>query len=248
MKAFFQYLWIQFRMDLRDRGTLMTFYLMPLLFFAVMGSVFSAVNPLIKPTLAVTMTIFAVTMGAVMGAPVPLVKMRETGTLRAFQVNGIPGPAVLAVQAISAFIHLFLVSLIIYVASPLAFHSDAPRNPALYFAVLALFLAASVGIGMLIGVTARSQSFASMLSMLVFFPSVMLSGVMFSASMLPKAFRFLGRVFPATSALQAFYGFAYRSKTDLNAGLCLGIVAGTALLLLALAALCFSAQRRRAAA
>ncbi len=34
MKAFFKYLGIQFRMDLRDKGVLMTYYLVPLLFFS----------------------------------------------------------------------------------------------------------------------------------------------------------------------------------------------------------------------
>ena len=76
MKAFLNYLWIQFKMDLRDRGTLLNFYLVPLVFFFVMGAVFSSVTPLMKTTLAATMTIFAITMGAVMGTPSPLVKMR----------------------------------------------------------------------------------------------------------------------------------------------------------------------------
>ncbi|MDR3644807.1 MAG: ABC transporter permease [Clostridia bacterium] len=244
MNAFLKYLWIQLKMDLRDKGTLMTYYLTPLLFFFVMGAVFSSINPLMKTSLAATMTIFAVTMGAVMGIPAPIVKMRESGTLRAFRVNGIPGPAVLSVHAISAFLHLFIVSVIIYIAAPLAYHSTVPKAPMLYFAVLAVFLAASIAIGMLIGVFARSQSFATMLSMIIFLPSLLLSGIMFPASMLPKSFIWLGRIFPATHALQAFYGFAYQIQTDFSAGLALGIVAATALLLFALAILRFGSIRR----
>jgi ABC-2 type transport system permease protein len=244
MKAFLKYLSIQFKMDLRDKGTLLNFYLVPLLFFFVMGAVFSSINPIMKTSLAASMTIFAVTMGAVMGAPAPIVRMRESGILRAFKVNGIPGPAVLSVQAISAFLHLFLVSVIIYIASPLAFHSALPKAPVLYFAVLVVFLIASIGIGLLIGVTSRSQSFATMLSMVIFLPSLMLSGIMFPATMLPKLLVWLGRIFPATNALQAFYWFAYQTKTDLNAGLCLGILAGTALLLFVLASWRFNSIRK----
>jgi ABC-2 type transport system permease protein len=230
MKAFVKYLGIQMKMDLRDRGTLMNFYLVPLVFFFVMGSVFSSVNPQMKATLAATMTIFALTMGAVMGTPAPLVRMRESGTLRAFRVNGIPGAAVLAVQALGAFFHLLLVSVVIYFAAPAAFHAEVPKNAPLYFAVLVVFLAASIGIGMLIGVFSRSQSVATMFSMAVFLPTILLSGIMFPVSMLPKAFLWAGRVFPATHALQAFLGFAYRAKTNLNPGLSLCIAGGIGLL------------------
>lgn len=244
MKAFLNYLWVQLKMDLRDKGTLLNFYLVPLVFFFVMGAVFSSINPLMKTTLAAAMTIFSVTMGAVMGSPAPMVKMRESGTLRAFKVNGIPGTAVLSVQAISAFLHLLLVSVVIYIVSPAAFHSTIPQNPLLYFAVLAVFLFASIGIGLLIGVASRSQSFATMLSMVIFLPSLLLSGIMFPASMLPKSFVWLGRIFPATHALQAFYGFAYHRETDINDGLSLAVVAGIGVLMFVLALMKFNAVQK----
>ncbi|MEY8001996.1 ABC transporter permease [Clostridium sp. Mt-5] len=224
MKAFIKYLWIQLKMDLRDKGTLMHFYLVPLLFFFVMGSVLSSINPLMKTTLAATMTIFAVTMGSIMGSPTPIVKMRESGTLRAFKVNGIPGAAVLSIHAFSAFIHLLLVSVIIYIAAPVIFHSNIPNSSGYYFTVLIVFLFASIGIGLFIGVIARDQSFSTMFSMIIFLPSLLLSGIMFPASMLPKSFMWLGRIFPATHALQSFYGLAYQTKTDINANLSICIV------------------------
>lgn len=235
MKTFLKYLGIQFRMDVRDRGTLMTFYLTPLVFFFVMGAVFSSINPQMKATLAATMTIFAVTMGAVMGSPAPIVKMRESGTLRAFRVNGISGTVVLSVHAVSAFLHLLVVSAVIYFVSPLAFGADVPRRPAVYFGVLAAYLFASIGVGLLIGVVSRGQSFATMLSMLVFLPSLLLSGIMFPSSMLPRTLGWIGRVFPATYALEAFDGLAYRMATGLDPALSVCIVAATGLLMFALA-------------
>lgn len=223
-------------MDLRNKGTLLTYYFTPLVFFFVMGSVFTSTSPLMKSTLAASMTIFSVTMGAIMGAPTPLVKMRESGTMRAYKVSGIPSGSTLAVSAFSAFIHLFIVSVIIYVVSRVAFHSDLPIAPGLYFAILAVFLFASVGIGMLIGVCARGHSFASMLSMIVFLPSLLLSGIMFPASMLPSSLIWIGRILPATYALQSFYGYAYRKETDINAGVSLIIIAGIGVIMFSLAA------------
>jgi len=223
-------------MDLRNKGTLLTYYFTPLIFFFVMGAVFSSTSPLMKTTLAASMSIFSVSMGTIIGAPAPIVKMRESGTIRAFRVAGIPGISTLAVSAVSAFIHLFIVSAVIYAVSPVVFHAEAPASPGLYFAVLAVFLFASVGVGMLIGVCARGQSFATMLSMLVFLPSLLLSGIMFPSAMLPRFLGLVGRIFPATYALQSFYGLAYRMETDMSAGISLCIVGGIGLLMFLLAA------------
>jgi ABC-2 type transport system permease protein len=226
MRSFFVYLGIQLKADIRDRGILMTYYLVPLVFFVVIGSVFSSINPLMKPGLAASMSIFAVTMGAVMGTPLPLVRARESGTLRAFRINGIPDGAVLAVHTVSACIHLFIVSVIIYVLSPVLLHSDWPSHPGLYMLVLLLILLASVGIGILIGSTVRSQSTASMISMLVFLPTVMLGGIMFPATLLPPVFEKAALVLPATYAMQAFGSLAFEQHTSLHPALCLCMLAG----------------------
>lgn len=209
MKAFLTYLSIQLRMDLRNRGTLLTYYITPLIFFFVMGAVFTSITPDMKTTLAASMTIFAATMGTVMGAPTPLVQMRESGTLRAYRVCGISERATLTVSACSTFIHMVIVSSVITFLAPVAFGASMPENLLFYYGVLILFLYASVGIGMLIGIWAKNQSVATMISMLVFLPSLLLSGIMFPASMLPGILGAAGKLFPATYALQAFGRLAY---------------------------------------
>jgi len=234
-RAFLVHLSIQLRLDLRDRGTLLVYYLVPLLFFFVMAGVFSSTVPTMRVTLAAAMSTFAVTMGAVMGAPTPLVRMREAGTLRVLKVDGVPGGAVLAVHAVSAFLHLFCVSLIIYLASHIVFHAPLPQHPALYLAVLAALLGASISVGLAIGVTARGQAHATMLAMLIFLPSLLLSGVMFPSSLLPEPLAWLGYAFPATHALQSFYGFAYGMPTSVNPGLALAMDLGLGALALLVA-------------
>jgi uncharacterized membrane protein YidH (DUF202 family) len=54
----------------------------------------------------------------------------------------------------------------------------------------------------------------------------------------------LGRIFPATHALQSFVGLAYQTKTDMNANLSLGIIAGIGLLMFVLATWRFNNVRR----
>lgn len=226
MSAFFRYIRIQFFMDLRDRSTLMNYYVVPILFFFVIGSVFSSINPLMKATLAASMSIFSITMGSIMGAPLPIAKAKESGTLRAFRINGIPDAAVLVVRALSSILHLMIVSAIIYFAAPPVLHAKIPPYPGAYTAVLLLYLCASVGIGVFIGTAARNQAMSSMLSMIVFLPTVLFSGIMFPVEMLPEGFRWVSWIFPGTYAMQAFIGLAYNSPTYFNSTFAILVLIG----------------------
>lgn len=245
MKAFLNHLRIQFVMDLRERGTLLTIYIVPLVFYAVMGAVFSSINPEAKHTLAASMAIFAVTMGAVLGMPAPLVKMRETGVLRAYDVSGIPGWAVLLVSAVSALVHLLIVALIIYLSAPVLFGASLPVNALAWFATLAALLFASISIGLLLGIAAKSQASATMFSQVVFLPSLLLGGLMFPASMLPKALMWVGRVYPATHAMQAFTTWAYGLPGDIPPAVSLAVIAAIGVVILGLAVLRFNKLRKQ---
>jgi ABC-2 type transport system permease protein len=216
MKLFFKYLLIQLKIDIREKGTLLVYYVVPLIFYVVLGSVFASISPAMKSTLAATMIIFAITMGAVLGTPGPIVKMRETGMLRAYMVNGISNSMVLLVHAVSAFLHVFLVSVIICLTSPIMFKSDYPKNPVWFFGIILILLFTSTALGLLIGIISRDNSFATMLSQIIFLPSLLLSGIMFPSSMLPKALIWFGRIFPATYADQSFVGLAFGNHTDFN--------------------------------
>ena len=226
MNAFLKHLWIQFKMDIREKGTLLTYYLLPLVFYFVVGAVFSSVNPSSKQTLAASMVIFAVTMGAIIGMPLPIVKMRESEVLRAYRVYGIPGWAVLLVHAVSAFLHLLIVSLVILVTAPIIFGANYPVSYPAFFAILFALLFNGICIGLLIGVMARNQSSATMLSQAVFLPTMMLGGIMFPSSMLPEALKMVGLILPASHVMQAFSGFAFGLPVDMDPALSLLIAAG----------------------
>jgi ABC-2 type transport system permease protein len=72
----------------------------------------------------------------------------------------------------------------------------------------------SLALGLLIGVTARSQSVAMMFSQAIFLPTVMFGGIMFPSDMLPPVLAAAGKVLPATWLMQAFTRGAYQSAPD----------------------------------
>ena len=89
-------------------------------------------------------------------------------------------------------------SIILYIAAPLVFDAEIPENPGMYFISLAIFIAVSLSIASIIGLAVKDQAKTSMVSILVFLPSIMLSGIMFPVELLSKAFETIGKLFPAT--------------------------------------------------
>ena len=198
MSAFLYGVSLQWKLDIRSKTLLITCYMVPLLFFAVMGGIFTSVMPEARYTLIQSMTVFGVTMGALIGLPPSLVEIYSSDIKKVYKANGVPLYLGLVLTNISAYIHLFIMSIILYIAAPLAFNAEIPENPVLYFASLAIFIAVSLSIASIIGLAVKDQAKTSMVSIIIFLPSIMLSGIMFPIELLPKAFEMVGKIFPAS--------------------------------------------------
>lgn len=188
---------LQWKLDLRSRTMLITCYAVPLLFFAVMGGIFVSITPESKETLIQSMTVFAVTMGALIGLPPSLVEIYRSDIKNAYQANGVPLSLGLFLTNISAFVHLLIMSSILYVAAPIAFGAEVPKNPGTYFCGLVILIAVSLSVASIIGLAVKDTANTSMFSILLFLPSIMLSGIMFPIHLLPKPFELAGKLFPA---------------------------------------------------
>ncbi len=149
-------------------------------------------------TLIQSMTVFGVTMGALIGLPPSLVEIYGSDIKKVYLANGVPLYLGIALANISAFIHLFIMSIILYIAAPLAFDAKIPENPGVYFVSLSIFIAVSLGIASIIGLAVKDQTKTSMFSIIVFLPSIMLSGIMFPVEMLPQMLETIGKAFPAS--------------------------------------------------
>jgi len=198
MGAFLYGVSLQWKLDIRSKTLLITCYIVPLLFFVIMGGIFTSVMPEARDTLIQSMTVFGVTMGALIGLPPSLVEIYSSDIKKVYKANGVPLILGLALTNISAYIHLFLMSIILYIAAPLIFQAKIPQNPGSYFISLAVFIAVSLSIASIIGLAVKDQAKTSMFSIIVFLPSTMLSGIMFPVELLPKAFETTGKLFPAS--------------------------------------------------
>lgn len=212
MGAFLYGVSLQWKLDIRSKTLLITCYIVPLLFFAVMGGIFTSVMPEARYTLIQSMTVFGVTMGALIGLPPSLVEIYGSDMKKVYRANGVPLYLGLVLTNASAYIHLFIMSAVLYIAAPLAFHAEMPDNPGLYFVSLAVYIAVSLGVASLIGLAVRDQAKTSVVSIVIFLPSIMLSGIMFPVELLPSAFETVGKLFPAS------WGFRLMADSTLQLG------------------------------
>lgn len=198
MNAFLYGITLQFKLDIRSKSLLITCYLVPLFFFAIMGGIFTSPMPENKDTLIQSMTVMGVSMGALIGVPPSLLEIYGTDIKKMYKANGVPLYFGLLSLVMCAFIHLLIMSGIILVIAPIAFNATVPPNLFLYFVKLMIFIAVSLSVASVLGLLVKSQAKLTMFSQLVFLPSIMLSGIMFPANLLPNSLEVLGKLFPAT--------------------------------------------------
>lgn len=223
MTALLYGLGLQWKLDLRKKDLLLTYYVVPLLFFALMGAIFSSIVPEMKPSLTQSMIVMGVTMGATLGLPVSIAGTYGTDVKKVYRANGVPLYQGLVTMALSALVHLFLMSLVIYLIAPIAFDAGRPKNPGHFFLALLIFIIVSIAVGCVLGLAVQKHSRLTMVSQMVFLPSIMLSGIMFDANLLPEFLQKFALILPATHGFHLMQNADFKNEPLLALGIIFGI-------------------------
>ena len=194
MKGFLYSLALQWKLDIRSKSLLVTYYIVPLIFFLLMGGIFTSVMPEMGSTLIQSMIVMSVSMGAFLGLPPSLIETYGSDIKKIYKANGVPIHLGLVTMVLSAFVHLIMTCIVILLLAPILFKANLPSQFAIYIFV-------SLSIGSILGLTVKNQAKLTMIAQLVFLPSIMLSGIMFPSNLLPDFLQAIGRLFPA------FWGF-----------------------------------------
>lgn len=198
MSKFLYTFLLQWKLDVRNRDILIMYYLVPIGFFLFIGGIFTSIMPDSIETLIASMTVFGVTMGAVLGFPIPIVELLGSDIKKAYKVGNISLRIHWLAAFLASFVHLFLVSIIIFIFASLIYDATVPENIVFYFIKLTLFIFASLAVGSMLGVFVKKQTKLTMLSQVIFLPSIMISGIMFSRDLLPGFLQKISMLFPAT--------------------------------------------------
>ena len=197
MNCFLYSLVLQWKLDIRSKSLLVTFYIVPLIFFLIMGGIFTSVIPEMGSTLIQSMIVMSVSMGAFLGLPPSLVEIYGSDIKKIYNANGVPIYLGLVTILLSAFVHLMMTCIVILLLAPILFKASLPTQLPIFLLSLTIYIIVSLSIGCILGLTLKNQAKLTMLTQLVFLPSIMLSGIMFPISLLPDFLQVIGHVFPA---------------------------------------------------
>ena len=197
MNCFLYSLVLQWKLDIRSKSLLVTFYIVPLIFFLIMGGIFTSVMPEMGSTLIQSMLVMSVSMGAFLGLPPSLVEIYGSDIKKIYNANGVPIYLGLLTMVLSAFVHLMMTCIVILLLAPILFKASLPTQLPIFLLSLTIYIIVSLSIGSILGLTLKNQAKLTMLAQLVFLPSIMLSGIMFPISLLPDFLQVIGHVFPA---------------------------------------------------
>ncbi|MGL5084530.1 MAG: ABC transporter permease, partial [Clostridium sp.] len=178
-------IWLQCKLDVRNKNILSAYYVLPLVFFLVIGAVFQKINPVAKDTLIQTMSVLSISIAAFLGTPAPLVDFFASDTKKTYKVGNIKLVVILITTFLSAVVHMLIVSTVIYLSAPLIFDVNRPENTLAYFGWLLVTIVVCAIIGMIIGLVSKNNSTMTMVSQIVFLPTMLLTGIMFPIDMLP---------------------------------------------------------------
>ena len=198
MNGFFYGVALQWKLDIRSKSLLVTCYIVPLMFFLLMGGIFTSVMPETRSTLIQSMIVMSVSMGAFIGLPPSLIETYGSDVKKVYKANGVPFYFGLITMVLSAFVHLMISCIIILLLAPVLFEAALPMQLPFFFPALAVYIIVSLGIGSVLGLIATNQAKLTMIAQLVFLPSIMLSGIMFPLNLLPDFLETIGRMFPAS--------------------------------------------------
>ncbi|PZN07151.1 MAG: hypothetical protein DIU69_12135, partial [Bacillota bacterium] len=150
--------------------------------------------PVMIPGLLGMVTMLATTLLVALG----IVREREYGTLEQLAVTPIR-PFELILGKLLPYILLAAVDFVLVLAAGLYLFGLEPAGSlALFSALTLLFLLSTVGLGVLVSTVSQNQQQAMQLAFFVMFPQILISGLIFPISSMPRAIQWISTVLPFT--------------------------------------------------
>lgn len=226
MNGFLYSLALQWKLNIRSKAFLVTCYIVPLIFFLLMGGIFTSVMPEMKSTLIQSMIVMSVSMGAFLGFTPSLIDTYGSDIKKIYKTNGVPIYLGLVTMFLSAFVHLMIICILIVLLTPILFEANLPTELPLFFLALDIYILVSLSIGSILGLIIKNQAKLTMIAQLVFLPSIMLSGIMFPINLLPDFLKVIRHVFPAYWGYRLMLdnGFCLENLCPLILAFCIAVI------------------------
>ena len=213
MRAYFAYIQMTLRLTLREKSVIFFNYLFPLIFFFVFAFAFRAERGgTINMVFAMILVIGTLGNG-LFGGGIRMVVEREANILRRFKVAPIsPLPILLASIVVGLITYLPSILLTFFIAK-FQFGMQTPANwPSLTVLVIAGIVAFR-SIGLIIASVANSMGESQILTQLLYFPMMFLSGSTFPTQAFPKWLQKVTEFIPATHLNKGVQGMLVQNES-----------------------------------
>ena len=140
MNGFLYGVAVQWKLDIGSKSLLVTCYIVPLIFFLLMGGIFTSVMPEMRNTLIQSMIVMSVSMGAFIGLPPSLIETYGSDVKKVYKANGVPLYLGLVTMFLSTFVHLMNICTMIRLLAPLLFEASLPVHLPFYFLSMAIYI------------------------------------------------------------------------------------------------------------
>jgi ABC-2 type transport system permease protein len=247
MNGFVQHFSYEFKTGLRNPSLLLINYLFPLGFYAMMGLIMTAINPMFTASMIPAMVIFAIVASTILGMPSPLVEAREAGVFRSYKINGVPAASILAIPGLTTGFHALISAAVIVLTAPILFDGEAPVRGVPFVGITFLTAFTCASLGMLISVISDNSRGTILWSQLLFLPSMLIGGLMVPLDTLPEGVQRFSALLPASHAMELFSGWAYGRPTVFNLPVSAAILASSGVLAFGLAITLFNWDARNQA-
>jgi ABC transporter DrrB family efflux protein len=144
---------------------------------------------------------------------ISVVKERELGTLEQLQVTPITRWQLIVGKILPFVLIGYVQTLLMVVLMGFLFEVHPQGSVAALYLLTGLYIAAVLGLGILISTIAQTQMQASNMSMMLVMPFVFLSGYVFPIGGMPMIFQWLCKLVPANYAIQILRGIVLRGAT-----------------------------------
>ncbi len=167
-----------------------------------------------------------------------IVKERERGTIEQLIVTPIRSWELIVAKIIPYILVSFANTILIMAVGTFLFGVPLRGSLILLFSLVGLYLLPTLGLGLLISTSAKTQQQAQLMTMPIMLPSMLLSGVFFPTSSLPLCLQLLGKLLPLT-----YFVIILRSIVIKGVGLNMILPEVTALTVFAILLLGLAARR-----
>ena len=197
MRPYIAEIVINLKLTSRDKMVLFFNYAFPLIFFFIFASLFHAEQGG-AATQVVTMSIVIGILGnGLFGAGIRAVVDREANILRRFKVAPISAGPIIVASLVTGLINYLPSAILLVLLAHYQWGMDWPARPVSLFVFVCLGVLAFRAIGMMIAAVVNSMQESQILTQLLYFPMLFLSGATIPVSALPAWVQTLTNFIPA---------------------------------------------------